>query len=223
MVKGIIFDFDETLVNSLETYWQVFCCGAQRLNLPAPKREELAALLSEGKGLLEILSQIYPALDKEAILNCAGKMREAFTDVVKEFPITIKPGVKEVLSSLKMKGVKIGLVTGRVFSAEQMWAELRGLSIAQFFDAVVTGSDQPRKPAPDGIIACLEKLHLAPEDAVFVGDAKSDLIAGKRAGVRVIILSNGGAVGETFTSESPDMVIDNIAQLVTFLEQEAAL
>ena len=222
MVKGIIFDFDETLVNSLETYWQVFRCGTQRLNLPAPKREELAALLSEGKGLLEILSQIYPALDKEAILNCAGKMREASGDVVKEFPITVKPGVKEVLELLKMKGMKIGLVTGRVFPSEQMWAELRELSIAQFFDAVVTGSDLPRKPAPDGIIACLEKLNLAPEDSVIVGDTKSDLIAGKKAGVRVIILSNEAAVGEAFAPEQPEMVIDNLTQLVMFLEQEAA-
>ena len=222
MVKGIIFDFDETLVNSLEMYWQVFCCGAKRLNLPVPKREELAALLTEGKGLLEILSQLYPTLDKEAILNCAGKMREASRDVVKEFPITVKPGVKELLSSLKMKGMKIGLVTGRVFPSEQMWAELRGLSLAQFFDAIVTGNDQPRKPAPDGIIACLEKLDLAPEDSVFVGDTKADLIAGKRAGVRVIVLSNGGAVGETFAPEQPDMVIDNLTQLVMFLEQEAA-
>lgn len=222
MVKGIIFDFDETLVNSLETYWQVFCCVAQRLNLTAPRREELAALLREGWGLLEILSQIYPALDKEAILGCAGKMREVSGDVVKEFPITVKPGVKEVLGLLKMKGMKIGLVTGRVFPSEQMWAELRELSIAQFFDAVVTGGDLPRKPAPDGIIACLEKLNLAPEDSVIVGDAKSDLIAGKRAGVRVIILSNEAAVGETFASEQPDMVIDNLTQLVMFLEQEAA-
>ena len=221
MVKGIIFDFDETLVDSLETYWQVFCCVARRFNLPAPKQEELAARLKEGFGLLEIISQIYPTLDKEAILNCAGEMREAARDVVKEFPVTIKPGAKELLGSLKMKGMKIGLVTGRVFSSEQIWTELEELGIAQFFDAVVTGSDQPRKPAPDGIIACLEKLNLSPEDAVFVGDAKSDLIAGKRAGVRVIILSDGSAVSETFTSESPDMVIDNIAQLVTFLEQEA--
>jgi len=222
MIKGIIFDFDETLVNSIETYWQVFRCGAQRLSLPIPKREELTTLLSEGKGLLEILSQIYPTMDEEAILNCAGEMREALSDVVKEFPVTIKPGAKELLGSLKMKGVKIGLVTGRVFPSEQMWTELRGLSIAQFFDAIVTGSDQPRKPAPDGIIACLEKLDLAAEDSVFVGDAKSDIIAGKKAGVRVIVLSNEGDVDETFAPEQPDMVIDNLTQLVMFIEQESA-
>jgi phosphoglycolate phosphatase-like HAD superfamily hydrolase len=103
-----------------------------------------------------------------------------------------------------------------------MWAELRELSIAQFFDAVVTGSDQPRKPAPDGIIACLGKLNLAAEDSVIVGDAKADLIAGKKAGVRVIVLSKGGTIGETFAPEQPDTVIDNLTQLVRLLEQEAA-
>jgi len=222
MVKGIIFDFDETLVDSLETYWQIFQCGVKKLNLPVPKREELAALLSEGKGLLEILSQVYPALDKEAILNCAEEMREAVNDVVQEFPVTIKPGAKELLRSLKMKGIKIGLVTGRTLLSEQMWAELRELSIAQFFDAVVTGGEQPRKPAPDGIIACLEKLNVTPGDTVFVGDTKADLIAGKKAGVRVIVLSNHGAIFETAVHEQPDMVIDDLTQLVGFLEREAA-
>ena len=222
MIKGIIFDFDETLVDSLETYWQVFCCVARRLNLLAPKREELASLLGEGGGLLEILSHVYPTLDEAAILNCAREMQEASRDVIKEFPITVKPGVKDVLGLLKMKGIKIGLVTGRVFPSEQMWDELKDLGIDRFFDVVVTGNDQPRKPAPDGIIACLEKLDLAPQDCVIVGDAKADLIAGKRAGVRVIVLSNGGNVSETLASEQPDMIIDDITQLAGFLERDAA-
>ena len=64
---------------------------------------------------------------------------------------------------------------------------------------------------------------MAPEESVFVGDAKSDLIAGKKAGVRVIVLSNEGAIGETFAFEQPDMVINNLTQLVEFLEQEAAV
>jgi phosphoglycolate phosphatase len=121
-----------------------------------------------------------------------------------------------------MKGIKIGLVTGRVFTSEQMWGELRDLGIGRFFDVVVTGDDQPRKPAPDGIIACLEKLDLASHDCVIVGDAKADLIAGRRAGVRVIVLSNGGSVSETLASEQPDMIIDDITQLAGVLERDAA-
>lgn len=222
MIKGIIFDFDETLVDSLETYWQVFCCVASRLNLLAPKREELASLMGEGGGLLEILSHVYPTLDEAAILKCAGEMKEASRDVINEFPITVKHGVKDVLGLLKMKGIKIGLVTGRVFTSEQMWGELRDLGIGRFFDVVVTGDDQPRKPAPDGIIACLEKLDLASHDCVIVGDAKADLIAGRRAGVRVIVLSNGGSVSETLASEQPDMIIDDITQLAGVLERDAA-
>jgi phosphoglycolate phosphatase len=221
MIKGIIFDFDETLVDSLETYWQVFCYVARRLNLLAPLKEELASLLGEGGGLLEILSQVYPNLDETAILNCAEKMKEASRDVMKEFPITVKLGVKDLLRILKMNGIKIGLVTGRVFPSEQMWKELRDLSIDRFFDAVITGNDQPRKPAPDGIIACLEKLALVPQDCVIVGDAKADLIAGKRAGVRVIVLNNRENISGILASEKPDMIIDDITQLTRFLQQDA--
>jgi HAD superfamily hydrolase (TIGR01549 family) len=221
MVKGIIFDFDDTLVNSQETYWQIFLHVARSLNLPVPKREELAARLKEGLALSEIISKIYPALGREAIANCADKMREASREVMKEFPVTVKPEVREVLGLLRTRGIKIGLVTGRVFPSERMWSELRELGLSGFFDAVVTGSDQPRKPAPDGIIACLAQLDLSAEDVVLVGDAKSDLIAGKRAGVRVIVL-NEGSTGGTSGPEQPDMVIDNLAKLMKFMEQEAA-
>jgi HAD superfamily hydrolase (TIGR01509 family) len=144
-------------------------------------------------------------------------MKEASQDVMKEFPITVKPGVKDLLKILKLNGIKIGLVTGRVFPSEQMWEELRDLGIDRFFNVVITGNDQPRKPAPDGIIACLEKLDLAPQDCVIVGDAKADLIAGKRAGVRVIVLNNRENISGTVASEKPDMIIDDITQLTRFL------
>ena len=39
------------------------------------------------------------------------------------------------------------------------WLELRRLEIAQFIDAMVTGAEAQRKPAPDGIIKCLEALE----------------------------------------------------------------
>jgi len=220
MVQGIIFDFDDTLADSLETYWRIFCCGAEKLNLPAPSRQELALLLSEGKPILGIIAEVYPTLDKDTIQTCVGEMRQAASEVAQEFPITLKPEAKAVLGALKSKGLKIGLVTGRVFPSEEMWADLRKFDIARFFDAVVTGHDQPRKPAPEGVLKCLEEMKLTPEDCVFVGDTRADLIAGKKAGVRVIVLSNGAAISQALATEQPHAIIDNLSQLVGFLEQD---
>lgn len=221
MIKGIIFDFDETLVNSLETYWQIFNRGATKLNLPPASKEKLVALLSKGRDLKGIVSEIYPSLDTDAILNCTREMQQAYAEVEREFPITLKPRVKEVLRLLKMKGLKIGLVTGRVVPLEKMWAELDRLGITQFFDAVVTGIEARRKPAPDGVIKCLEELKLPSKDCVLIGDAQADVTAGKEAGVRVIVLSTGVCSGEILDTEQPDMVIDDLTQLGGFLEQEA--
>jgi len=61
-------------------------------------------------------------------------------------------------------------------------------------DAVVTGDDVTRrKPDPEGLHQCLDRLGLAPRDAVYVGDTSIDMQACRSAGMTpVAVLSGAG-------------------------------
>jgi len=219
-IKGVIFDLDGTLIDSLETYTRAFNQGIEAFGLKAISKEKLAAFLSTAKGLEEILLEAFPDVfeDEELRRTCMEKIRKAYLELEKE-GIPLLGDVKEVLFLLKKKGLKVGIVTARTTTGEMKWFELRRLGIADYIDSMVTGAEAARKPAPDSIIKCLAELGLSPEEVVFVGDARTDVIAAKRANVTAIAVSTGVANRESLLAEGPFTVVDSLSQLMNLIEE----
>jgi phosphoglycolate phosphatase len=211
-IKGVIFDLDGTLIDSLETYTRAFNRGAAKFNLSLISKEELATFLNRALGMRKILAEQYPFLSEETIAECNDEIVKVYLDLYKE-GVILKPGVKEVLSQLKGMGLRMGIVTGRTTSGEEKWLELRRLGIEQFIEVIITGADAPRKPAPDGIIKCLQEMGLSPEECVFVGDSQADIITGKGAGIVTIAIPTGVAREEILSQEGPEVIINNLTEL----------
>jgi phosphoglycolate phosphatase len=214
-IKGVIFDLDGTLIDSLETYTQALNQGIQRFNLAPVSKEALASLLNRAVPLEQIIEQLFPTQfkDRQERLDCIKEIVKAYQKL--EQNVSLKPGAAQVLSSLKEMGLKVGIVTGRTTSGEQKWLEPRRLHIDQFIDVIITGADAERKPAPEGIIKCAQELGLSTEECVFVGDAQSDIITGKAAGVMTIAISTGVAQEGTLSQEGPDAIVDSLAELLS--------
>ena len=218
-IRGVIFDLDGTLIESLEAVTQAFNGVIQSFGLEPVSKDSLVAFFNRSERLQNILLEIAPHVFKneETRRKCMEELRKAYFRIEKE-SVVLMPGAKEVLSSLKMQGLKVGVVTARMTVGDRKWLELRRLNIARYIDAMVTGGEAPRKPAPDGIVKCLEKLHLSAEEVIFVGDTPTDIIAGRRANIRVVAVSTGTADREKLAAEKPTAVIDNLSQLVTAIE-----
>ena len=91
-------------------------------------------------------------------------------------------GIVSAVTRLKQRGKQLGLVTSKVRSTA-----LRGLRLSEIdaaFDVIV-GADEVRnpKPHPEPVLVALERLGVRPEDAVFIGDARHDMVCGRAAGV----------------------------------------
>jgi len=94
------------------------------------------------------------------------------------------PGTRELLSWLREKNLRCGLVTNNSRRSVDTILARYPLS----FDVIVTREDAAMKPAPDLFLLALNKLGCKASDAVAVGDTHLDAIAAHRAGVRVIHL-----------------------------------
>ena len=110
--------------------------------------------------------------------------------VVKEFP-----GTTETLAMLSARNLAMALVTSKVDLLAQRGLDLTGLCR---FITVVVGADSVtrHKPEPEPVLLALERLDVAPEEAVFVGDSPHDISSGNAAGVTTI-----GALWGPFTRE----------------------
>jgi len=100
--------------------------------------------------------------------------------------ITLMDGAGEALERLARAGGVHYVYTHRGDSSGPI---LRSLGILPYFREVVTSSyGFPPKPAGDGILYLTEKYRLPPADTWYIGDRALDVLCGKAAGVRSVLL-----------------------------------
>jgi phosphoglycolate phosphatase-like HAD superfamily hydrolase len=86
------------------------------------------------------------------------------------------------------------------------------------FDAVVTRDDAPPKPAPEPVWLACRRMGLAPSGVLFVGDFEFDMLAGRSAGVRTILLRGPALTA----SEHADLIVDSLGELRAMLDSVPA-
>ena len=186
MIKAVIFDLDGTLVDSEEVIVELF----QRLFLEAgltPPSPE-AILKIKARGSAYIIASLLPEhLKGDAELE--RRLRERCAIISKSLLNKIKPteGARETLEWLRKNNVKIGLVTNRGQSTNEL---LELIGFGRYFDVVITAYHSKNlKPHPEPILTALEKLGVDKSDAIYIGDSEVDYAAGEAVGIKTVLLN----------------------------------
>ena len=102
------------------------------------------------------------------------------------------------LRRLKSEGVKMAIISNTPWgSPSALWREEIGrLGLSEWMDIVVFCTDVGwRKPARQIFDFTLEKLHIRPQDCIFIGDHPRWDLAGARAvGIEAILMDRQGAI-----------------------------
>lgn len=98
-------------------------------------------------------------------------------------------GAHATLAGLRARGLRTGLASNAPFPARYLHRQLEQVGLAPLLDAALFSSEVGRrKPAPDLYLAVLERLEVAPEQALFVGDrADWDYDAPRALGMRAVL------------------------------------
>ena len=74
-----------------------------------------------------------------------------------------------------------------------------------------------RKPAPGMILKAIKKFNINPKKSFMVGDAMIDVVAGKRAGLKTILVKTGPghALDKKFKHIQPDFRVKNLSEAVS--------
>ena len=88
---------------------------------------------------------------------------------------------KEMLEALKNEGCKLGIVTSKVEDITRLGLDINEMT--HYFDVIIAENHvQNSKPDPEGILMACQKLGVGHDSLIYVGDAVSDIQAGKNAG-----------------------------------------
>lgn len=207
--KAILFDFDGTLVDSapgiVKTMEQTFLT----MGVSVPSEAEMRATI--GLPLRQALQQLAGLTDEDAA-KAVDVYRKLFR-VYEVNYVTIFPEVIETLNKLHGQGIRMAIVTSRDEESLKLIADKRGLSA--LFETYVTGADGFRpKPAPDMVLALLDRMHLSADEALVVGDTTFDIEMGNSAHCRTVAVTYGNHSREKLEAVKPTHIINSFKELV---------
>jgi pyrophosphatase PpaX len=205
----VLFDLDGTLVDS----------GAMIL---ASFRHATKTVLERELSDAELMASVGTPLREQMRLIDAERADELVAvyrahNVPLHDKLEACEGMLDALSRLKAEGRRLGIVTAKRGSTVELAFEV--LPLRAYFDVVVTADDVDRhKPAPDPLLAALERLGAPPDEAAYVGDSPFDVAAAKAAGVFSVAVTWGGIHSEELLrAEGPDAVVSTPEELLDAL------
>lgn len=199
-----LFDVDGTLMDSA-----CDICGAIQQVLNACGRSDIADPLLRryiGRHLMDLFLDL--GFPREDIDPMIADYRQIYL-ARKHAGTTVYPGVPAMLSQLggrKSTATTKGTATTR--------AILEQFGLLAHFDHVQGTDGFPAKPEPDVILASLRALDARPQDCLLVGDAPSDMEAGRRAGVKICAVRYGYGDPADLARWQPDFWIDRPGELL---------
>ncbi|MDX2448618.1 MAG: HAD family hydrolase [Desulfobacterales bacterium] len=218
-VDAVLFDLDGTILDSIGIYYQIIEIVLKRLDIPMPSKDKIRDAAKNGDFEWD---QMYPGkTPKEKALlfkEIRGIIDEIYPTLFGSQAKLIT-NAKEALETISQKGIKLGIVTST--PRENMKIKLYPLvdsGIKDLMEVIITADDAPRKkPAPDPLIESCKRLGILPKHAMYVGDSRTDIQAGKAAGMKTVGVLTGFDNRETLGRENPDAIIDSIADLKNIL------
>ncbi|MCD6547207.1 MAG: HAD family hydrolase [Nanoarchaeota archaeon] len=178
-MKAVAFDLDDTLIDGKRMHHAALIEALNKFGIKRKRLKWIRGATSE-----EILKYNLPSLDIALIKKIAIYKRK----VVKKYLKLAKPipYSHELLKHLKQKGLILGLITNN--SHNEIKAFLKHFKFSFFH--VVVGMDHAKpKPNPDMFNLFMKKANISKKDFVYVGDSNHDILACKKAGIRIILMT----------------------------------
>lgn len=207
--QAYIFDFDYTLGDSTDGIVQSALCALSKLG-EQPKSTE-AIRKTIGLSLKETYFTLAESKDETKAELFAKYFKEK-ADVVMVDSTQVYEPVKQVLTTLREKGCKIGIVTTKYHY--RIDAILAKFDMTQMVDIIVGGDDvKTPKPDPEGLLYAINQLELDKKDVLYVGDSVVDAKTAQAAEVDFAGVLTGTTSAKDFASYKNVCIVEDLYQI----------
>lgn len=173
--KGLLFDFDGTLLDTNHLIIETFRHVLEPKFPGKYSTEDLAAFI--GPSLTETFTLVDEPNKDKLIAEYLHWNRQYHDELVTGFD-----DVVEVVTTLKNAGLKLAIVSTKRQDSLEMGLNILG--IYELFDTIIGNEDvQNTKPDPEPVLLALQRLELAKNEVIMIGDNYHDIEGGQNAGV----------------------------------------
>ncbi len=188
-VNAVIFDLDGTLT---KPYLDFDIIREEIGNISGPILEALEKMPPDEKMQARVILERF---EDQAAANSE-----------------LNPGAVELMQWLKAQSIAVGLATRNSRVNVERFCRRHNM----IFDCVITRDDGPVKPDPFAVREICKNINVSPQNSVMVGDYLFDVLCGRKAGARTILIRTNKD-HETFACEA-DHVIEHLMELPSLID-----
>ena len=206
MLKLVIFDLDGTLMDAYRAVWLSINYSLKKMGFPSQNHQIVKR--SVGWGDVRLLRGF---VGEENLKRALKIYRQHHAKALKQ-GTKFLPGAKSVLRFLKKRGFRLAVASNRPTRFSLI--ALKALKIRDYFDLVICADKVKRgKPYPDIFQEILCRLSVKPKEALYVGDMVIDVVAGKKARIRTVIVLTGSSRREEVSVLKPYRIMKSLMEL----------
>jgi phosphoglycolate phosphatase len=207
-VKLVIFDWDGTLIDSVDHIADSLHQAATELGFPALEQAAYRDII--GLGIVEALEQLYPGIEPEDV----QRMREGYARyffMKQTSPQNVFEGMAQVVADIRADGRACSVATGK--SRRGLEGALTSSGLGHHFQITRCADETRSKPDPLMLEEILAFHGHRPEEAVMIGDTRYDLEMAQRAGMPSIGVEWGVHKRDVLGQYDPHAVVSSVDEL----------
>ena len=212
--KGIIFDLDGTLVNSLEDISDAMNNVLTNLNYPTHTYDAYQYFI--GSGLRNLVSKALPASN-----NSDNEIEICFENMIAEYrevcTLKTKPyaGIVELLDDLVSRDIKLAVFSNK---ADELTKKIASEIFPDYFNtAVGLSTEALKKPNPFEALEISKNWNLKTEEIIFIGDSDIDMLTATNANMFPLGVSWGYRTEDELLASGAKLVINTPSDLIEIL------
>ena len=205
---------DGTLLNTYEDLANAVNYGLEKSGFPTHDAEKYKYFCGNGTDVMITRALPTEHRDEETL----KKVRELYFEYYNAHSgECTRPydGIPELLTELRAKGIKLGVVSNKIDFMTQIVAKEY---FGDVFDCV-TGQrvGVPIKPDPAMVFEVMKTFGVTADECIFVGDSDVDALTGKNSGAFMVGVLWGFRDERELMENGADVVISKPSQILSYI------
>lgn len=213
--KGVIFDLDGTLADSIEDIAESMNLVLQEQGLQDHNIDTYKKFV--GNGILKLVKRALPKeyRSEKLFMKNLNRMLEIY-DATCVNKTKLYPGIADLLTELQKRDIKVAVFSNKANYLTQKVVKV----LLHKWDIAFTigaGDHIAKKPNPQGALLAAEKMKLSPNELIFVGDSGVDMETALNAGMFGVGVLWGFKNAEELKTCGAKAIIGKAADLLEYI------